>query len=556
MADPALVTAAEAVLPWWQDAGWYRAVTLAERLTARGCAPAAPSASPGPRDLAQQRLQDWKAQPPFPSGTMFADRLAADGLTEPDLLGLLAESPEALQARFDLPEWVEALRQALEEEAPAVDLPDMAADERRPVVAFLPALQPLLAWGRARLLLGLDALAQQSPQVPIDVSAVVPSLLTALARHLLAQVSRTFALELQVAGRQWRLAGATPEARFASFVQRLCRREMLLLLLEEYPVLARQLVQTIEYWVVASLECFERLCSDWHEICAIFAPLGDPGLLLEVQSDAGDHHRGGRSVLLLRFSGGWRLVYKPKSLAIDQHFQELLLWLNARGAEPAFQPLSVLDRGIYGWSAFVTEQECGSEEEVQRFYERQGAYLALLHALEATDLHHENLIAAGEHPMLVDLETLFHPRALMEKLLGAGEPAFEALEHSVMRVGLLPYQLWGNEEAAGVNISGLGGEEGQLSPRAMPAWEGAGTDQLRLGRVRREIRRQPESPQADGQTMDADPYRDRILVGFTRMYRLLCTHRDALRSEVLPRFAQDDTPLHCARHRSLCAHAL
>src|SRR6185312_10755503 len=118
---------------------------------------------------------------------------------------------------------------------------------------------------------------------------------------------------------------------------------------------------------------------------------------------------------------------------------------------------------------------------------RQGAYLTLLHVLEATDLHHENLIAAGEHPMLVDLETIFHPRVLMDNLLGTGEPACEVLEHSVVRVGLLPYQFWGNEEAAGVNISGLGGAEGQLSPRAMPEWEGAGTDQMRLVRTRREI---------------------------------------------------------------------
>jgi type 2 lantibiotic biosynthesis protein LanM len=40
--------------------------------------------------------------------------------------------------------------------------------------------------------------------------------------------------------------------------------------------------------------------------------------------------------------------------------------------------------------------------------------------------------------------------------------------------------------------------------------------------------------------MDADTYRDRILGGFTRMYRLLYDHRDALLSDVLPRFAQDD----------------
>ena len=40
---------------------------------------------------------------------------------------------------------------------------------------------------------------------------------------------------------------------------------------------------------------------------------------------------------------------------------------------------------------------------MKRFYERQGGYLALLYMLQATDFHHENLIAAGEHPVLLDL---------------------------------------------------------------------------------------------------------------------------------------------------------
>ena len=40
-----------------------------------------------------------------------------------------------------------------------------------------------------------------------------------------------------------------------------------------------------------------------------------------------------------------------------------------------------------------------------RFYRRQGALLALLYALEATDFHAENLIASGEFPVLIDLET-------------------------------------------------------------------------------------------------------------------------------------------------------
>ena len=76
---------------------------------------------------------------------------------------------------------------------------------------------------------------------------------------------------------------------------------------------------------------------------------------------------------------------------------------------------------------------------------------------EATDFHFENLIAAAEHPVLVDLEALFHPR-LDERVeaKNADDAAFQALEYSVLRVGLLPQRIWTGPDSEGVDISGLG----------------------------------------------------------------------------------------------------
>ena len=177
------------------------------------------------------------------------------------------------------------------------------------------------------------------------------------------------------------------------------------------PVLARQLITALENFVDSSLSFLGRLCADWEAIRAAFSPGTDPGVLVEVAGGVGDKHRGGQSVLIATFGSGLRVVYKPKALGVDVHVQELLAWLNARGDHPPFRTLTVLDRGRYGWVEFVAAAACTSADEVRRFYERQGGYLALLYALEATDFHGENLIAAGEHPVLVDLESLFHPRA-------------------------------------------------------------------------------------------------------------------------------------------------
>ena len=48
------------------------------------------------------------------------------------------------------------------------------------------------------------------------------------------------------------------------------------------------------------------------------------------------------------------------------------------------------------------------------FYIRFGEILALSYILNATDLHMENLIAYGEYPVIIDLETFIQqPNSLM-----------------------------------------------------------------------------------------------------------------------------------------------
>jgi type 2 lantibiotic biosynthesis protein LanM len=247
-------------------------------------------------------------------------------------------------------------------------------------------------------------------------------------------------------------------------------------------------------------------------------------------------------VLIVKFSSGFQVVYKPKSLAVDGHFQELLTWLNDRGNHPLFRVLKILDRGSYGWVEFVTAQSCSSIAEIQRFYERQGGYLALLYALEATDFHFENLIAAEEHPVLVDLEALFHPHVGGIELQEADELANRTLNYSVLGVGLLPERMWSNAESEGIDISGLGMVAGQLTPFKVSQWEGVGTDEMRLTRKRVPMSGSQNRPTLVATEVNTLDYIDAIVAGFTAMYQLLLQYRDDLLSidGPLARFAEDE----------------
>ena len=184
-------------------------------------------------------------------------------------------------------------------------------------------------------------------------------------------------------------------------------------------------VESLEPRVDASVELLERLAADWAEIKGTFFPAGHPGTLTSVD--------GGRAVRILGFPCGARLVYKPRPLAADAHFQELLAWINAGSGLPPFRTVRVMDRGSYGWMEHVAAAPCAGEAEAALYHRRLGGLLALLYAVEATGCHSESLIAAGSQPVVVNLGSLFHP----------------CKGRSVLHIGLLPAGASAEETAAG-----------------------------------------------------------------------------------------------------------
>jgi type 2 lantibiotic biosynthesis protein LanM len=503
-------------------ADWYRAFCLTERVGPG--APGLPRAA-GDADRARKRLERWKAQPPFATTSLFADRLAADGITEADLLALLAESPESLRDRMPAPEWAARVERALASEG-GEPLVWPAEFDSTPARAFLETVRPLVDVAVAELRDRVRRLAAGRDELPFEPAAAHALFVPHLPQRLVGRLARTLVLELNVARLEGRLAGDTAEERFASFLATLRTPAALGALLREYPVLARELVRCLDHWVATSAEFLDRLASDWSAVRRAFGPAGDPGPLAEVKGDAGDRHRRGRSVFLLRFASGFRLAYKPKSLAVDVHFRELLDWLADRGggrpdAPPRLRAPRVLDRGGYGWVEFVEARPCRSPEEVGRFYRRQGAYLALFYALAAVDFHYENLIADGEDPVPLDLEALFHPLGLEGDARSADYLANVTLYNSVFGVGLLPGRMWSNPEFEGVDISGLGAAPGQLYPFASPAWEAEGTDEMRLVRKRYPMPGAQNRPTLGGEAAGAFAYADELIAGFRDAYRLL-----------------------------------
>ena len=489
------------------------------------------------RELAASRLERWRSRSGLDiDDRLWARRLAADNLGEEELLTLLGEPPEAVNQRLGGQlAWLDTLWRAYDaENAEPFPWPESAtvARERAP---FLPLVEPLVRLAYGQLVDDAWKLTERCPAAPFEPAEAADALLGHLPRGLSHLLGRALVVELHAARLEERLEGETPEERYQSFHRSLYCRSVALEILSAYPVLARQLVIHLEHWQRAGLEMLERLAMDVDEIRRRFADGALLDRLNAAEGGVSDPHRGGRGVVLLRFASGLRLVYKPRSLAVEAAFQQLLAWLNARGFTPSFRTLEILDRGDWGWMEYVTPAAAADIQALGRFFFHQGAFSALFQLLDGNDFHHENMIAAGEHPVPVDLETLFHPWVEGKTLKSTEAQPGEALAESPLRVGILPHRLWGTREQAGIDISGLGAKEGQLTPQAMLALSRHNTDEMCYERRRIEIPIADNRPTLDDGEVSWLDHTEDLQAGFVRLHRFVRRHRQAL--------VADDGPL-------------
>lgn len=535
------------VLPMSQSildsAVWGRASSLVERLSALRRLQVSANILID-SELAAETLALWRESSPFDQDRYFSERLAMDGITEQEFRQILGTSVQSMDGTGVAPAWVERLVRAYSSPPTADEAgrENWGKVQNVPTAGFLNLVGPLMSDARRELESKLIDLQERWPHAPIDAPRTVNVMFANLPGQLLWLIQKAMVLDLNIARLEGRLGGATSQERFASFTQQLRHPDVALGIFSEYPVLARRIVGCIDRWVSFSIEFLEHLAADWNEITRLFTLDSKTGVLVEATAGAGDTHRGGRSVVVARFEDGSKLVYKPRSMAVDKHFQDFLQWVNEKGASPQLRTLKVLDCEDHGWVEFAHTGGCSSKEEVARFYERQGEYLAILYILEATDFHFENLLACGEHPILVDLEALFHPLLRGIELEQADIQMVSVTKaRSVLKIGLLPRRTGGHADYTGLDLSGLGAAAGQLSDNVLQ-WGDAGTDEMAAVKQPFKMEGGNNRPKIDGAEVDVQQYTDQIVSGFSHMYKLLQSHRDELLSNdgPLERFAQDE----------------
>jgi lantibiotic modifying enzyme len=267
---------------------------------------------------------------------------------------------------------------------------------------------------------------------------------------------------------------------------------------------------TAQAWAGAQVEMLRRFSEDKSAIREAFFGGQAPGEICSIAVDLSDPHDKGSAVAILTFASGLKLVYKPREMAIEGWFYDLLAWLNQTGAPQSFATLKTLCRAGYGWMEFAAHRRCDTPKELAAYYGRAGALLCLLSLLRASDCHFQNIVACGEYPALIDAETLFHP------CLAAEDAGF-----SVAHTGMLP-PLPSAARRMAANLGALS----CVSPQTL-------TLPL-LNDANAAVTLTPEEslPFPEGQQPAPQDFAAEMAAGFAAAYGFLVQHRDAVAEKV------------------------
>jgi type 2 lantibiotic biosynthesis protein LanM len=356
-----------------------------------------------------------------------------------------------------------------------------------------------------------------------------------LLEHLSWVGSRVFALRLNICRELGQLRGNTPEQRYRYFVEEILgAREGILDLFIEYPVLARLLSTSSESWLSATTEILARLEKDQAEISGCFFDNKPIGRISDIDSELSDSHCGHRTVSKLVFESGFQVIYKPRSLDAEILFQRILAWLNRTDLPLQSIILKTLPRDEYGWIQSVSQEACSNKLQISSFYQRHGVNLFLAYMLGATDLHCENIVAHGAHPVLVDLETILHPSLRSNGDIDEAPATDREIAYSILDSGLLPSFTFGDSGLSGYDMSGLGGIPGQTYPIKRHIWINRYTDQMRLAfqYVSSDITTQ-HLPQYQGEYHLASDHIHEIAKGFGQISEFVIQNRIAFREKIV-----------------------
>lgn len=267
-------------------------------------------------------------------------------------------------------------------------------------------------------------------------------------------------------------------------------------------------------------EILEHLETDYSQIIKTFCHGWDFGDIREV-SFMGDAHNRGKKTARVEMDNGVTVYYKPHCLQNSQRYQEIYAYLCKKAGISCIEQRYLI-RDTYGWEKHIEWQCCHTEEEVRRYFFRMGIHLMLGYTLGVTDLHGENVMAHGEHPVIIDLETC--PGYIIQTEESSVRRKTETLlAKSVLHTGILPVLTWGAGKEA-VILSAV--NTGKIvTPFRVPAVKKAETSEMYIDYQPVEFEIKENTLKINDKIVNAYEYAGNLEQGFRFAYEKVLTDK-------------------------------
>ncbi|WP_420223752.1 type 2 lanthipeptide synthetase LanM family protein [Pigmentiphaga litoralis] len=473
-------------------------------------------AQAGDHALARKRLDRWITLCADNDPSVFEQRLARLNWARQTLLARLA----GVRRRDHVKEpfWVSKTRHVLDV------LLQGGINPAQQQLAFSPLLSPLVE----------DAVRVLRRSLPIDVSAIMTSrAFEGIVDHLRMRLGNLCELPFYDALLHWRrgLLSAAQGGDAAALAQlsddsldgfaEHMRTTGYAALFDQTPVLFRLIATLICQWQ-SSYRLFLLRLADDRPALQTWLPLAqNDALVSRVNWGLSDPHNEGLSVLGVEFSDGTKVLYKPKDLRPDTFVIQVVGELIQLGLPEQLLLPKALVREGYGWTTHIPPAACGTVDDVDTYYRRFGTWLAVFHLLSTSDMHMENFVASGAHPVPVDVEMILQgirqrPRAVDEHS-EAHWLATHALEKSVQSVGMLPAYVQGQNGG----LISMGALEPSVYPVKVLKWDSINTPRMLLASQTDHIEINTNLPVLDGHPISVGRHKEAFFSGFVSTLRFI-----------------------------------
>lgn len=479
----------------------------------------------GDTELASKRLAAWCRACASGDWSLFSERLKRDGLTIEFVLGRFSTVRHS--SAYTTPQWIDDARWIVIalQRTPSQD---SNLHRRRPdhgPHAFEEMFYQLIEDAERKIWVGID------DSVVGTINDVAHD---SLRSSLLTQLSCLCAPILYERFAESRKRDVNPSDaldnstfHYDIFLAKM-RGVGFQLLFEEKPVLLRLIACITRHWIDATRELVMRLNADFDVICCELLQSPSATQVADIKSGISDRHNCGRTVHIITFSDGCRILYKPKDIRLDANWHYLIERLNGESSPAHLMAVKTLSRNGYGWTEFIDHIPCISQAGVKRFFHRAGALLALFHIFSGTDMHAENMIASGDQPVPIDLEMILQASTPENDFDTPETIAFglgtKRISESVAAIGLLPSYAISYDNKV-YDSSGLSGPQGT---QVLYQWENINTDKMCRSRTQQPNEQLPNIPRLGSSYAKLGDYIGDLVSGFDDYSNFLLHQRDSI----------------------------